>query len=236
MPVMDGYETARYIKQTSGCQGIPIIFITAIFTEDPHIKKGYEAGAIDYFTKPFDPDILKLKVGIYASLRQKDALLREREELVRQSEELLKTGQKLSAILQSLPVGVIIADVGGRIVQTNDIVFRICKLLEPIKNDSYGDFLTWWANDGHLFKEKFSAVVQSRLSTHNEIIKIKCFDHTSKDVLSSISPLRGLDDCVVGIVAVIQDISEHRKIEKDIEQRIMKLVSLGIEFEQMSSQ
>jgi len=56
MPGMDGYETARKIKQMERYQNTPIIFITAIFTENPHIKKGYQAGAIDYFTKPFDPD------------------------------------------------------------------------------------------------------------------------------------------------------------------------------------
>src|SRR5438552_559652 len=58
MPGMDGYETARRIKQMPACQNIPIIFITAIFTENPYVKKGYEVGAIDYFAKPFDPDLL----------------------------------------------------------------------------------------------------------------------------------------------------------------------------------
>lgn len=92
MPVMDGYETAKRIKQMPHCQDIPVVFITALYTEDPYIKKGYEAGAVDYFTKPFDPDILKLKIAIYASFRQKNALLMEREKQVRQSEELLKAG------------------------------------------------------------------------------------------------------------------------------------------------
>jgi len=235
MPVMDGYEVARRIKQMPQCHNVPIIFITAIYTEDPHIKKGYEAGAIDYFTKPFDPDILKIKVGIYASFRQKHALLKEREKQVKQSEELLKVGQKLSAILESLPVGVIIANADGLIIQTNDIVFKICKLADPVKSDIYAQFLGWWANDGRFIKDKFSAVFKSGIATHNEITKIKCFDGTSKTVLSSISPLNGLDDRKVGVVAVIQDISEHQQVKKDIEQRIIQLVSLGVEFEQMAS-
>jgi PAS domain S-box-containing protein len=233
MPEMDGYEVARRVKQMPQCLNIPIIFITAIFTEDPHVKKGYEAGAVDYFTKPFDPDILKLKVGIYASFRQKYALLKERERQIKQSEELLKAGQKLSAILESLPVGVIIANVKGLIIQTNDIVFKICKLADPGKNDLYGQFLEWWTHDGLFFKEKFFTVIKSGIPTHNEIIKIKCFDGTYKTVLSSISPLNGLDEQMVGVVAVIQDISEHQEVKKDIEQRIIQLVSLGVEFQQM---
>jgi response regulator RpfG family c-di-GMP phosphodiesterase len=61
MPDMDGYETASRIKSMPGCEDIPIIFITAVYKEEPYIRKGYEAGGIDYFSKPFDPEILKMK-------------------------------------------------------------------------------------------------------------------------------------------------------------------------------
>ena len=90
MPGIDGYETTRRIKQMEKCQDIPVILISGVFTENPYIKKGYEAGAIDYFTKPFDPALLKQKVSIYASLQQKNKLLREKEERIRELEDLLK--------------------------------------------------------------------------------------------------------------------------------------------------
>src|SRR5262245_11325384 len=67
MPNMDGFEAAEQIKKLPGCEDIPIVFITAVYNEDPHVKRGYAAGGVDYFTKPFDPDLLRLKVGIYAS-------------------------------------------------------------------------------------------------------------------------------------------------------------------------
>src|SRR5678816_2213059 len=76
MPIIDGYETATRIKKLPGCEDIPIVFITAVYNEAPHVKRGYAAGGIDYFTKPFDPDILRLKVGIYAAFRHR---LAERE-------------------------------------------------------------------------------------------------------------------------------------------------------------
>src|SRR5690348_3820874 len=44
MPEMDGYETAASIKKIPHCRQIPIIFITAVFTEDPHVRRGYEVG------------------------------------------------------------------------------------------------------------------------------------------------------------------------------------------------
>jgi CheY-like chemotaxis protein len=80
MPVMDGYETTRRIRQMERYQDIPVILISAYFTHDPHIKKGYDVGAVDYFTKPFDPAILRKKVALYSSLRQKDAKIRELEQ------------------------------------------------------------------------------------------------------------------------------------------------------------
>jgi diguanylate cyclase (GGDEF)-like protein/PAS domain S-box-containing protein len=62
MPGLDGYETARIIKSRVRSRDTPIIFITAINKEPEHVYSGYSLGAIDYLFKPFDPDILKLKV------------------------------------------------------------------------------------------------------------------------------------------------------------------------------
>src|SRR6185503_4297087 len=62
MPGMDGFEVAEAVSGYSRSKDIPIIFLSAINTEKKFITKGYSSGAIDYITKPFDPDILLLKV------------------------------------------------------------------------------------------------------------------------------------------------------------------------------
>jgi CheY-like chemotaxis protein len=94
MPGMDGFETARRIKQMERCQDIPIIFVSGVFVDDPYVKKGYECGAVDYFTKPFDPGILRKKVAIYASLRRKDVRIRELESRIRELEGILSASSK----------------------------------------------------------------------------------------------------------------------------------------------
>src|SRR5437867_2160124 len=57
MPDMDGFQTAREIKQLDASRAIPIIFVTAVYNEDPFIRRGYEVGGMDYFSKPFDPEV-----------------------------------------------------------------------------------------------------------------------------------------------------------------------------------
>jgi CheY-like chemotaxis protein len=234
MPTMDGFECAARIKELPGCHDIPIVFITAVFNEDPYVKRGYEAGGVDYFTKPFDPDLLRLKMAIYASFRQKAALLSEREQRVRETEEVLEAGRKLSAVLQSLPVGVLIADSDGRICQTNDEVSRIFKATEVLARDDYGDALDWWTSDGRTLKDPGGPLARALHgdSTHNHQLQIHCFDGSAKTIVASASPLIGIDRRVVGVVIVIKDTSESRVIEAELESRVARLVSLGIELEQ----
>jgi two-component system, sporulation sensor kinase E len=239
MPGMDGFETARRMKAIDRCRDIPVIFITAVYTEDPFVKKGYEVGAIDYFSKPFDPDLLKLKVGLYSAFHQKTYLIREREKRIRETEELLQTGRKLSAVLETLPVGVLIADAEGRVCQVNGEVSRIWGGEDPLEKDSYGEFLGWWDHDGKLIKAAQGPMARTLSSgepSHNELTRIQCVDGTSKTLLSSASPLRNLDGKIVGVVLVIQDVTEHTQIQHDMEQRIQQLISLGIESQRTSHQ
>ena len=100
MPVMDGFETAKLIRQYAPARETPILFITAINKDSHHISRGYESGAIDYLFKPIDPEILKSKVRIFVELYEsRQKLKRMNEELetrVRQrTAELLETNREL---------------------------------------------------------------------------------------------------------------------------------------------
>ncbi len=71
MPVMDGFETARLIRQRDKNRLTPIIFLTAVGRTDNEIFRGYEVGAVDYLLKPLVPEILKSKVMIFIELYNK---------------------------------------------------------------------------------------------------------------------------------------------------------------------
>lgn len=74
MPDMDGYEVCRRLKKMPQSSTIPVIFITArVETED--IVRGFEAGGVDYVTKPFKPAELKARVRTHIQLHQLKSLL-----------------------------------------------------------------------------------------------------------------------------------------------------------------
>ena len=235
MPVMDGYETAVAIKKMEAAKDIPIIFVTAVYHEDPHVKRGYASGGVDYFSKPFDPDVLKLKLRIYASFRSRESVLRQRELHVRESEELLRVGRKLSSVLESLTVGVLIADIDGRIRQTTEEVSRIFKIEEPARDDAYGKILGWWDREGHMIKNHggpLSRALRHGEASHSEPSEIACLDGSKKTILISASPLRGLDQQLVGAVVLIQDMTEPKQIERALSDRVTRLIGLSVELEQ----
>lgn len=77
MPGMDGLEVARQLKQDTGTAAIPIIFLTAKSDEDS-ILEGFDVGAADYVTKPFNPAELVARVQTHLALKQTQDDLRQR--------------------------------------------------------------------------------------------------------------------------------------------------------------
>jgi signal transduction histidine kinase len=106
MPGMDGFTTARRIRERPGPRHTPIIFLTAAYEDLASIFRGYEVGAVDYIVKPLIPEVLKSKIAVFVDLYNKNtALTREiaerrvTEERLRESEENLRA---LAAHLQSV--------------------------------------------------------------------------------------------------------------------------------------
>lgn len=67
MPVMDGLELCHHIKTDLQLSHIPVIFLTAK-TSESSVMEGYKTGADDYLTKPFNIDMLKLRINKFINL------------------------------------------------------------------------------------------------------------------------------------------------------------------------
>jgi len=67
MPEMDGYAVCRQLKESEETVDIPIIFVTSLESEW-HEEAGFEAGCVDYITKPLSPSVVHARVRTHLSL------------------------------------------------------------------------------------------------------------------------------------------------------------------------
>lgn len=68
IPGMDGYEVCRRLKQNKASQAIPVIFVTGKTDFEDELK-GFNLGAVDYITKPFEPAVVKARVRTQVELK-----------------------------------------------------------------------------------------------------------------------------------------------------------------------
>ena len=106
MPGVDGFETAKLIRERARSRHTPIIFITGAYEDVGSVFRGYEVGAVDYIVKPLDPRVIKSKVSVFVELHAKNSALQREiaqhkltEQRLRESEENLRA---LAARVQSV--------------------------------------------------------------------------------------------------------------------------------------
>jgi len=88
MPSMDGFETCRRLKADKKMKDIPIIFMTALNDTESKMK-GFEVGAVDYITKPFQHEEVLARVSVHLELKNLQYALKQRNiSLQQQNEEL----------------------------------------------------------------------------------------------------------------------------------------------------
>ncbi|HEX9735470.1 MAG TPA: response regulator [Thermoanaerobaculia bacterium] len=86
MPVMDGFETARYIRERERTSHIPIIFLTAYEPVDRDVLEAYSLGAVDFLFKPVVPDVLRAKVSVLIELQQRTVEVQRQADRLRELE------------------------------------------------------------------------------------------------------------------------------------------------------
>jgi CheY-like chemotaxis protein len=230
MPEMDGFDTVTHIRLLEVGRDIPIIFVTAVYNEDPFIKRGYEVGAVDYFSKPFDPEVLKKKVAVYANFRTREKLLLERERQLRESEELLRVGRRLSSAVEHLKIGVLVVAPDGRIREHSHDMPGMLRCGAGCASAPYGELIGWWHADGALMADRVTPLgqaLQKRMTVHGDPMQIDCPDGSVITIVASASPLHDSDDRVIGAVVLIQDVTERRGIEAALKERVARLVDAG---------
>ncbi len=120
MPDMSGIELARLIKQRRKTQHVPILFLTAYYQEDEHVVLGYDAGAVDYITKPVNPSVLRSKIGVFIDLFRKTTALAEvNRAMEAEMIERQKAEERFRMVVETAPNAMVMIAGDGQILLVN---------------------------------------------------------------------------------------------------------------------
>jgi signal transduction histidine kinase/putative methionine-R-sulfoxide reductase with GAF domain len=148
---------------------------------------------------------------------------RAQSDLERSMRALDEERRRLRAVLESLPVGVFIADAKGKIVDFNAQVEMIWGGKPPGAETprDYEVYKGWWAETGKRLKPEdwalFRAVSRGETSI-GEIIDIQRFNGAGGTILNSSAPILDQNGNIIGAVVVIQDITRIRELERELKE------------------
>ena len=102
MPGIDGYEVCRQLKSNAATSDIPVIFLSALGDTEDKVK-GLQLGAVDYITKPFQPDEVIARVNTHLTIhRLKREVESQKDQLEHELEVVSAVQRKL--LPKQLPV------------------------------------------------------------------------------------------------------------------------------------
>jgi DNA-binding response OmpR family regulator len=89
MPEMDGYEVCRRLKADPETQEIPVIFLSALTDTEDKVK-GLDLGAVDYVSKPFQPEEIIARVNTHLTINSLKRSLAEKNKALEATNEILE--------------------------------------------------------------------------------------------------------------------------------------------------
>ena len=217
MPGMDGFEVASAIAGFGKARDTSIMFLSAVNTDKKFITQGYTAGAVDYLTKPVDPDILVLKVKTLHKLYKQQQDLRAMQESLQQEIEIRKRAQdalavrvqELQTVLASLPQIAFTTAPDGHLEYVNEHWFRYAANARIFPDVHPDDDLTdpWRAT----------------MTTGTELAReVRLKDRTTGEYryhLLRVLPIRQ-QNALMGWIGTFTDIHAQKQAADDLEQQV----------------
>lgn len=233
MPDMDGFETAKLIRARDRSKHLPIIFLTAMYTDDLSAARGYQLGAVDYLFKPYVPEILRSKVAVFVDLYNKTEEIRRQSVLMREMEQreyearLLEQRQRLEAqavlmreehrisrsILEHAPIGIARLDRVNTIMEVNEEFARLFK--------KHRDSLVRWNLYEAIPCLKEDNIVQALTEFQPFFTEgLKVNDTQSSEEKATryfdlaVWPIEGRDLKIAGAVLLVVDVTERTRLSQ----------------------
>jgi PAS domain S-box-containing protein len=165
------------------------------------------------------------------------AVFQDVSERMRMEEAIRKSERLLQAVFDILPVGVWIADAGGRIVSGNPAGERVWAGARYVPIERYGEYKGWWVDTGKPIAASEWALARALTkgeTSLGELVRIQCFDGSFKTIINSAAPLRDAGGAISGAIVVNEDITalheaqEKQRASEQLLRTVIDLLPVGL--------
>jgi PAS domain S-box-containing protein len=137
---------------------------------------------------------------------------------------------RLQALLDALPVGVLVADGDGAIVHFSEALARIMRGTRLVGSaEEYAHYRAWWTASGEPLRPEewgLARALRDGTTSVGELIDVERLDGTRATILNAAAPVRDAAGQVVGAVAAVLDVTDQRRLEERL-RHAQKLEAVG---------
>lgn len=223
MPIIDGFEVCRRLKQDARTRDIPVIFISALQSTDDKVR-GFEAGGVDFITKPIQEDEVLARVRTHMELRH---MRNNLEQLVlMRSAELGKSEAKYRGLVDNAVVGVFASTLDGRFTFVNDTMVRLYDFDTPEQMIAEGSLSRW----KDLSKRE---LLMADLNTQGVVTnrEAETVTHKGRHIHIIFSVKRVAED----IIGMVMDITDRKQAELELQKAYEEIKQLQSKLEAESA-
>jgi len=203
LPQFDSLNALAILKE-SGLD-IPFIVVSGTIGEETAVQ-AMKAGAHDYVMKG---NLSRLGTAVERELR--DAEVRRKHKQA--EDDLRESEEKLRLILETIPVGLSVSDLNGKIIQVNKAAIRLSGFSEKeLVGRKYLDFIG--NNDKDKVKQLREEAVKSGVNRDQECI-LHRKDGSEFPARLSGAPIKDAAGKTIGTLAMIEDITKNRQVEEE---------------------
>jgi DNA-binding response OmpR family regulator len=164
MPEMDGYELVDLWRGNTSTASLPVIFVSAIYSDEYHHRKGYDAGAVDFLSKPFTPEILLSKVKVFLDLYHQRVKLQEVvDQLNTKNEALIKVTGELQEANVALSKRAVQLEASNQVGQQVTSILELDELLAAVVESIQTKFGYYFVGVWLLNETKDKVILQAGL-------------------------------------------------------------------------
>lgn len=209
MPGMDGFELAEFMRGTERTRRVPIIFLTAVATDERRKFRGYEAGAVDYLLKPVDPQILRNKVAVFIEL------CRQRKELAQQRDDHAAALTRLRAHGDNSPLAIVEIDHKQRIIAWSKGAERMFGWRSAEVCGFSAAQVEWPCPDSaEDFAALMTAMIGGEASRETRLLRFRTAEGHTRDCECYCSALRSQQGRLISVNLQMLDVTDRMRAEE----------------------